>query len=83
MSRIIKPLGVEETITTEDDINLSRLVRIYAANISVVTIGDPVANTTIGSFTMPAGSVSFVEKDRSHTISGSTALRCTPISYKS
>jgi hypothetical protein len=81
-SRIVKPLSLEETVTTEDDVNASKLVRIFAASLSVVTVRDPEANTDIGSFTMPAGSVTFLEKERHHTIEGTTQLKCVPVSYK-
>jgi hypothetical protein len=80
---IIKPLGEELTVTTADDIDGARLVRVYAAVISKVTIESPEANTVIGSFTIPAGSTTIVEKNRDDTISGTTTLLCTPVSYKS
>lgn len=83
MTRIIKPLDMEISVTTDDDINNARLVRIFASSLSVVTVTDPTANTVIGSFTMPANSVEYLEKDRTHTISSTAAIKCAPVSYKS
>ena len=80
---IIKPLGEETSITAADDINGARLVRVYAAAVSKVTIENPDANTIIGSFTVPAGSATIVEKNGTDTIAGSTTLLCTAVSYKS
>jgi hypothetical protein len=80
---IIKPVGEELSVTTADTVENARLVRIYAAAISKVTITNSDANTTIGSFTVPAGSVTIIEKNREDTVEGTTALLCTPISYKS
>jgi hypothetical protein len=80
---IIKPLGEELPVTAADDIDGAKLVRIYAASISKVTIENPGANTVIGSFTVPAGSTTIVEKNKEDTIAGTTALLCTPVSYKS
>lgn len=80
---IVKPLGEELAVTTADDIGGARLVRVYAAAVSKVTIENPEANTVIGSFTVPAGSATIVEKSRTETIAGTTTLLCTPVSYKS
>jgi UDP-glucose 6-dehydrogenase len=80
---IIKPLGEEISVTTEDDINGAKLIRIYAAAASKVTIENPDANTVIGSFTVPAGSTTIVEKSATDTIAGTTTLLCTPVAYKS
>jgi hypothetical protein len=80
---IIKPLDEETSITTADDMNGARLVRVYAAAVSKVTIENPAANTVVGSFTVPAGSTTIVEKNGTDTIAGSTTLLCTAVSYKS
>lgn len=80
---IIKPIGEEVTVTTADDVNNSRLIRVYATDVSKITIENPDANTIVGSFTVPAGSATIVEKSPTDTISGSTTLLCTPVSYKS
>ena len=80
---IIKPIGEEISVTTADDLDGARLIRVYAAGVSKITIEDPEANTVIGSFTVPAASVTIVEKNKTDTIEGTTTLLCTPISYKS
>jgi hypothetical protein len=80
---IIKPLGEEITVTTGDDVDGARLVRVYAAAVSKVTIENLDANTVVGSFTVPAGSTTIVEKNGTDTIAGTTTLLCTPVSYKS
>jgi hypothetical protein len=77
---IIKPIGEELTVTTANNIGGAKLVRVYAATSSKVTIAN---DQTIGSFTMPAGSVTIVEKNKEDTIAGTNALLCTAISYKS
>jgi len=79
---ITKPVGEEVSITSADDIGENRLIRVYAAATSKVTI-KTAAEDTIGSFTVPAGSVVAIEKNKTDTIEGTTALLCTPISYKS
>lgn len=77
---IIKPLQEEISFTSANTVYDSRLVRVYAAANSVVTIASTVnANT---SFSMHQGSVEIVEKLPSDTITGTTTLACTPVSYK-
>lgn len=83
MSRIVKPLDLEISVTTDDDINESKLVRIFASTLSVITVTDPTANTVVGSFTMPANSVEYLEKEKAHTISSTATVKCAPVSYKS
>lgn len=80
---IIKAIGEEVSVTTADDLNEARLIRVYAAAASKITITNVEANAVAGSFTVPAASVTLVEKGKTDTIEGTTALLCTPISYKS
>jgi len=80
---IIKPIGEEVSVTTADDIDGARLVRVYAAAVSKITISSAEANTVVGSFTVPADAVTIVEKNSADTVAGSTTLLCTPVSYKS
>lgn len=78
---IVKPLSSELSFTAANTVNDAHLVRVYAAADSIVTIAN--GEGTIGTFTVPAGTVEFVEKNRTDTIAGSTTLLCTPVSYKS
>jgi hypothetical protein len=77
---IIKPTDVEISFTSANTVYDAKLVRIYAAANSVVTIvSTENANT---SFTMHQGTIEILEKLPSDTIAGTTTLRCTPVSYK-
>jgi len=79
---IIKPIAEEVSVTTAVDLSGARLIYIYAAASSKITIKDS-DEVVKGSFTVPAGSVTIVEKTPTDTIEGTTALLCTPVSYKS
>lgn len=83
MSKILKPLNIEISVTNQDTVYNSGLVRAYAASSALVSINDAVSANTIATFTMSAGSVEYIEKDKLNTISANTAIQCTPISYKS
>lgn len=75
MPSIIKVLSDEVDITAANTVNDSVLVRVYAASESVITVG------TSGSFTMPAGSVTFVEKAKEETIEASNTAFASAVSY--
>jgi hypothetical protein len=73
---IIKVLGDEVDITSANTVNDAMLVRVYATNEATITVG------STGSFTMPAGSVTFVEKANTDTIEASNTAVATAVSYK-
>jgi hypothetical protein len=78
---ILKPLQQEITFTSANTVYDARLVRVYAAANSVVTIVS--AENANTSFTIHEGTVEIIEKLPEDTVAGSTSLRCTPVSYKS
>lgn len=76
MPSIVKVIGDEVDITAANTVNDANLVRIYATNEAVITVSGN------GSFTMPAGSVTFVEKSYTDTVAASnTAVACA-VSYR-
>ena len=79
---IIKPIGEEVSVTTAVALGGARLIRTYAAAAYKITIKDS-DEVVKGSFTVPAGSVTIIEKSPTDTIEGTTALLCAPVSYKS
>lgn len=76
MPSIIKIIGNEVDITTANTVNDARLVRVYATNEALITVGSS------GSFTVPAGSVTFVEKEIDETIEASNTAVAAAVSYK-
>lgn len=78
---ITKPHGEEISVTTANVVSDARLVRIYASAVAKITIAN--GEGTIGSFTVPAATVTIVEKNPTDTIASTAAVLCTPISYKS
>ena len=81
MSKIIKPLATEIAFTAANNVNEATYVRVYAAANADVTL----ANTggTIGTFTMPGGTVDFVTKKSTDTLAGDTSIACTKIAFRS
>lgn len=77
----IKVMGSESSVTTANTVGGSNLVRAYAAANTLVTISYANA-ATIGTFTMPAGSVELIVKDYTDTISANAALLCAPVAWR-
>jgi hypothetical protein len=65
---------------TPSSIGGANLVRIYAANIAVITQTTADA-TAIGNITVPAGSVTFIIKSYTDLLSSNVAVICTPVGY--
>lgn len=76
MPSIVKVLGDEVDITSASTVGNASLVRVYATNESVITVG------STGSFTMPAGSVTFIEKATTDTLTASNTAVAVAVSYK-
>jgi len=80
MPSIIKVKGSSANVTTANTVSDSKLVRIYAAANTLITIADDTP-TTLGTFIMPGGSVEYVEKNPTDTITANSSVSCTPVSY--
>ena len=80
MPSIIKPLSNEILVTTANTVSSAVVVRAYASVNTVLTVSE--ADTTVkGQFTIPAGTVEYVEKSPTDTISADVAVRCTSVAY--
>lgn len=78
---IIKVKGETANVTTADTVSDSLLVRIYASANTLITVDDPVANTTLGSFVMPGGTVEYIEKKTTDTVTANSSVAVTPVAY--
>lgn len=80
MPSIIKLKGTEVGVTNATSVDSATLVRIYAPANSEITVTDT-SNTAL-SFTMPGGSVEFLEKLSTDTVASDVEVLVTPIAYK-
>lgn len=76
-----KPKALEMTLSTANTVNNAVLVRVFASTEAVITIADSSGANT-GSLTIPAGSVSLIEKDPLDTLTASTSVKAVSVSYK-
>lgn len=67
--------------TTPSSIGGANLVRVYSANIAVITQTDAAAGA-IGNITVPAGSETFIAKAYTDLLSSDVAVICTPVAYQ-
>ena len=81
-----KILATEETTQTSigaaTSISYATLVRLYNNQSGIVTVGiSSVGAATTSYFTMPAGSVEFVEKVASHVLWTTSAIKANKVGF--
>lgn len=82
-----KIVNTEETTATNagaaTSISYASVVRLFNNQSGIVTVGiaESVGAATTSYFTMPAGSVEFVEKVASHVIWTSTAIKANKVGF--
>jgi hypothetical protein len=83
-----KILATQEVIgiaaTTAIDVSTATLVRLHNNTTGIVTVG--IATTTVGAattsyFSMPAGSVEFIEKTASHVMWATAAINANKVGF--
>lgn len=73
---IVKPLNAESGISGNTTVDSATCVRLYASATGVVT-----NETTGGSFTMPTGSISFMQKEADDEISATGTILGTKVAF--
>ena len=79
---IVKVLAAETDLTTATNVSLATVVRLVnnQSAIDVVTRKNS-GGDTIGSFTLTANSVTFVEKDATDTLEGGGSILAAKVAY--
>lgn len=62
---LVKPLSAEQSLSTSNTVSDAVVVRVFCSTGPCKVTND----TTTGSFTMPTGSITFVYKTASDTLS--------------
>ena len=71
----LKVLAAETTLTT------ATVVRVLNTSTAAVVTRKDVDGATIGSFTMAANEVAYVEKEPTDTLEGGTAFKASKVAY--
>jgi hypothetical protein len=78
---LIKVLAAETTLTSSTNVSTATVVRVInTSTVAVVTRRDS-DGATIGSFTMAANEVAYVEKEPTDTLEGGAAFKAVKVSY--
>jgi hypothetical protein len=78
---LIKLLGSETTLTAATDVGKATVVRVINTSTAAVVTRKDSAGATIGSFTMAANEVAYVEKDATDTLEGGAAFKAVKVAY--
>ena len=73
---IIKASNQQISLTTANTVYTSPIVYVCAINAAVITVANTVG--TISSFTIPANTYVFVEKNPTDTIAANVTVYATP-----
>lgn len=76
---ILKPQGPETNLLVASNVGGAKVVRLFNSS----TGSQLVTNSNGSTFTMPAGSISFVEKLPEETLTGAITTLAVSIAYKS
>ena len=79
--RLIKLLGTEASLTTATTLGKAQVVRVYndTAGAVLTTVADN--GTTIGTITVKAGDVVFINKKSAETIAAGAAVKAVAVAY--
>ena len=77
----LKVLAAETTLTAATNVNTATVVRVINTSTAAVVTRKDSAGATIGSFTMAANEVAYVEKDATDTLEGGAAFKAVKVAY--
>jgi len=77
---IVKLISSEQSLSAADTINDASVVRVYASSAAILTRKNS-EGTTLGTCTMPAGSISFFEKNPTDTLEANVAVLACSVAY--
>lgn len=81
---LIKLLGSETTLTSATNVGSATVVRVYnsdtAGTITQKTNASPAV--TVGTITLAAGEVAFIEKNSTDTLEGGAKFKAVKVAYK-
>jgi|TARA_E500000305_G_scaffold99052_1_gene90997 hypothetical protein len=79
---LVKVLAAETDLTSATNVSNATLVRLVNnANAIDVVTRKTSGGTTVGSFTMVANSVEYVEKDPTDTLEGGATILAAKVAY--
>ena len=77
----LKVLAAETTLTAATNVNTATVVRVINTSTAAVVTRKDSAGATIGSFTMAANEVVYVEKEPTDNLEGGAAFKAVKVAY--
>jgi hypothetical protein len=77
----LKVLAAETTLTAATNVDLATVVRVLNTSTAAVVTRKDVDSATIGTFTMAANEVAYVEKEPTDTLEGGAAFKAVKVAY--
>jgi|Laugresu1bdmlbsd_1035121.scaffolds.fasta_scaffold50270_2 hypothetical protein len=78
---LIKVLAAETTLTSATNVSTATVVRVINTSTAAVVTRKDSTGATIGSFTMAANEVAYVEKEPTDTLEGGAAFKAVKVAY--
>lgn len=78
---IIKVLAAETTLTSATNVSTATVVRVLNTSTAAVVTRKDSTGATIGSFTMAANEVAYVEKEPTDTLEGGAEFKAVKVAY--
>ena len=78
---LIKVLAAETTLTSATNVSTATVVRVINTSTAAVVTRKDSDGATIGSFTMAANEVAYVEKEPTDTLEGGAAFKAVKVAY--
>jgi hypothetical protein len=78
---IVKLLGSETDLTVATNVGLATVVRVLNTGSAAIVTRKDSAETIIGTVTIAAGEIVYLEKDSSDTLEGGVSFKVVKIAY--
>jgi len=78
---LIKVLAAETTLTSATNVSTATVVRVINTSTAAVVTRKDSDGATIGSFTMAANEVAYVEKEPTDTLEGGATFKAVKVAY--
>ena len=81
MAEIVKLLGSEIALSTANTVGTASVVRIYNNTAGAVLITRAASGSTVGTLTMGAGEIIYLQKASSDTLASNAAVRAVSVAF--
>lgn len=81
MAEIVKVLGSEIALSTANTVGTASVVRVYNNTAGAVLVTRANTGGTVGTLTMGAGEIVYLQKVSSDTLAANIAVRAVSVSF--